>query len=168
VTILGLMFALALQPPAATVIDRIMAVVGTEPIMLSDVAAATEFQLVDVPAGTSNPTAYVLDQLIRRRLILTEVDRFQPPEPDPIEITIRVDELRRRAGSPEAFQRALAVTGMTLDQLRRYIGDDLRIRTYILQRFGPDRSQADLKAAVDAWVSDLRRRTQISVLYQGT
>jgi hypothetical protein len=94
------------------------------------------------------------------------VDRFQPPEPDESEIRTRVDDLERRAGSPDAFQRELAVTGMTRDQLRRYIRDDLRIRTYLLERFGTNRPEAEFNAAVDAWVLELRKRTQISVLYQ--
>jgi len=163
----ALLLALLVQQPTSAIIDRIMAVVGTDPIMLSDVTAATEFHLTEVPAGTADPTAYVLEQLIRRALILDEVDRFQPPMPDEVEITVRVDDVERRAGSPAAFERALAVTGMTRDQLRRYIRDDLRIRTYLLQRFGADRSEADFKAAVDDWAADLRRRAQVTVLYQG-
>ena len=168
-----LLLAFALQQPAppapsgAVVIDRILAVVSTRPIMLTDVSAAIEFHLVDVPPGTADPTAYVLDRMIRRTLILTEVDRFQPPAPDETEITRRVDDIERRAGSPAAFERALAVTGTTRDQLRRFIRDDLRIRTYVLQRFGADRPEAEVNQRVDAWVGDLRRRTEISVLYQG-
>jgi len=164
----AVLLTLVLQQPAATVIDRIMAVVGSDPIMLSDVTAATDFHLIRAPAGTADPTAYVLDQLIRRALMLEEVDRFQPPVPDESEITVRVDELERRAGSPAAFQRALEVTGMTRDQLRHYIRDDLRIRTYLLQRFGANRPASEFDAAIDAWVADLRRRTQITVLYQGS
>ena len=168
-----LLLALALQRPAqpapsgGVVIDRILAVVSTRPIMLTDVSAAIEFHLVDIPPGTADPTAYVLDRMIRRTLLLTEVDRFQPPAPDETEITRRFDDIERRAGSPAAFERALAVTGTTRDQLRRFIRDDLRIRTYVLQRFGADRPEAEVNQRVDAWVGDLRRRTEISVLYQG-
>ena len=167
------LLALALQQPGqpaqagAVVIDRILAVVSTQPIMLTDVSAAIEFHLVDVPPGTADPTAYVLDRMIRRTLILTEVDRFQPPAPDEAEITRRIDDMERRAGSPEAFERALAVTGTTRAQLHRFIRDDLRIRTYVLQRFGADRPETEVNAKVDAWVADMRRRTEISVLYQG-
>ena len=167
------LLALALQQPGqpaqagAVVIDRILAVVSTQPIMLTDVSAAIEFHLVDVPPGTADPTAYVLDRMIRRTLILTEVDRFQPPAPDEAEITRRIDDRERRAGSPEAFERALAVTGTTRAQLHRFIRDDLRIRTYVLQRFGADRPETEVNAKVDAWVADMRRRTEISVLYQG-
>ena len=45
-------------------------------------------------------------------------------------------QLERRAGSTAAFDKALAVTGTTREQLRRYIRDDLRITTYLNQRFG--------------------------------
>lgn len=162
-----LVLALAFQQPSAAVIDRIMAVVGGQPVMLSDVTAAATFQLVDVPAGTADPTQYILGRLIRRTLVLAEVDRFQPPQPDDTEITTRIDDLARRAGSPEGFQRELAMTGMTREQLQRYIRDDLRIRTYLLERFGANRPEAEFNAAVDAWVLELRRRAQITVLYQG-
>ncbi len=165
---LAVLIALALQPSTATVIDRIMAVVGSQTIMLSDVTAASVFHLVEPPPGTADPTAYVLGRLIRRTLILAEVDRFQPPQPDELEITIRVDALEKQAGSPQAFQQQLAVTGLTRDQLRRHIRDDLRIRTYLLERFGADRPEVEFNTMVDAWVGELRRRTQITVLYQRT
>jgi hypothetical protein len=167
-----LLLALVLQQPgqpdhsAAVVIDRILAVVSTQPIMLTDVTAATQFHLVDVPPGTADPTAYVLDRLIRRTLILAEVDRFQPPAPDETEITRRIDDMERRAGSPGAFEQAFAVTGTTRDQLRRFIRDDLRIRTYALQRFGAEHTETEVNERMDAWVADLRRRTEVSVLYQ--
>jgi hypothetical protein len=164
-----LLLALLLAPAAPLVndvIDRIMAVVGTQPITLSDVAAAQQFQLVEVPAGTADPRGYVLDRLVDRTLTLTEVDRFQPPEPDPIEITLRVDQMQARAGSAAAFDRALAMTGTTRDQLRRFVRDSLRLDTYVNQRFGTILDPVERSAAIASWVTDLRRRAQITVLYR--
>lgn len=152
----------------AELIDRIMAVVGGQPVTLSDVNAALQFRLVEPPAGTRDPRAYALDRLIERVLILNEVDRFQPPEPDPIEITIRVDELERGAGSAAAFERALNVTGMTREQLRRHIRDDLRTATYFNQRFGANTPPAERTAAIAAWLAELRRRAEITMQYQPT
>jgi hypothetical protein len=151
---------------SAVTIDRVMAVVSSQPIMLSDATAAIEFRLVVVPAGTADPEGYVLDRLIRRRLILAEVERFQPPEPDPIEITVRIDDMEKRAGSAAAFDKALAVTGLTREQLRRQIRDDLRIDTYLNERF-PERPDVDRAAAIDSWAGELRKRTEVTVLYQG-
>ena len=75
--------------------------------------------------------------------MLTEVERFQPPEPDPVEITLRDRRDRGARGLAGRFARSLAVTGMTRDQLRRYIRDDLRSTTYLNQRFGASRPTPD-------------------------
>lgn len=151
---------------SAQVIDRIMAVVGGRPIILSDVHAAIQFRLIEPPPGTPDPLGYALERLVERTLVLAEVERFQPPEPDPIEIAVRVDDLQRRAGSEAAFDRALSVTGMTREQLRRHIRDDLRITTYLNQRFGST-TAADRAAAIATWVAELRRRADVTVLYRG-
>jgi hypothetical protein len=150
----------------AEVIDRIMAVVGAQPITLSDVTAALQFHLVQPPEGTRDPLAFAMDRLIDRTLMLAEVDRFQPPEPDPVEITIRIDQMERAAGSTAAFEKALQVTGSTRDRLRRFIRDDLRIATYMNQRFGAAVATADRDTAVAGWIAELRRRAEITVPYQ--
>lgn len=151
----------------ADLIDRIMAVVGGQPITLSDVTAALQFHLIEPPQGAPDPLAYTVDRLIDRTLVLAEVQRFQPPEPDPIEMTIRIDDLERRAGSAAAFEKALAVTGLTREQLRRHLRDDLRITTYLNQRFGANNAAADRRAAINTWESELRKRADVTVLYGG-
>jgi hypothetical protein len=163
--ILVILLLVCARAANADVIDRIMAVVGGQPITLSDVNAARLFRLADVPAGTSDPIGYALDRLIERTLILSEVERFQPPEPDPIEITIRIDEIERRFGSPAAFDTALAVTGTTRDQLRRYLRDDLRITTYLNQRFGASTDPAERRTAITTWLAELRKRADVTMLY---
>jgi hypothetical protein len=152
--------------PRAEIIDRVMAVVGGQPITLSDVHAVLLFRFVDPPAGTRDPLAYALDRSIERTLMLAEVDRFQPPEPAPVEIALRIEELEQRAGSAAAFERALAVTGTSREQLRRRIRDDLRIATYLNQRFGADREAAERAAAIAAWTAEIRRRAEVIVQYQ--
>jgi hypothetical protein len=150
------------QSPSA-VIDRIMAVVDGQTITLSDVNAALEFGLIQPAAGTGDPLAFVLDRMIERTLMLAEVERFQPPEPDPIEITIRADAIEKRSGTA-AFDKTLSVTGTTREQLRQFIRDDLRITTYLNRRFG---DTAERQPAIAAWVSELRRRADITVQYKG-
>ena len=162
-----LLIALAFAVPArAELIDRIMAVVAGQPVTLSDVSAVLQFRLIQPPAGTRDPLGFVLDRSIERLLMLSEVDRFQPPEPDPVMTTIRIDELERNAGSAEAFEKVLAVTGTTRDQLRRYIRDDLRITTYLNQRFGANTPPQERATAIASWLGELRRRAEITVQYQ--
>jgi len=166
VTIVVLL-VLCARAVSADVIDRILAVVAGQPILLSDVSAARQFQLVEIPAGATDPVAYTVERLIDRTLMLAEVERFQPPEPDPIEMTIRVDALERRAGSAAAFDRLLSITGMTRDELRRYLRNDLRITTYLNQRFGANAAAADRGAAIRTWLAELRKRAGVTVLARG-
>jgi hypothetical protein len=153
--------------PSAEVIDRIMAVVSGQPITLSDVNAALLFRLIDAAPGTGDPLAFALDRLIERDLVLAEVDRFQPPEPAPVEIALRIQELEQRAGSAGGFEKTLAVTGTSREELRRHIRDDLRIATYLNQRFGVNRDPAERAAAIAAWTAEIRRRAEITVQYRG-
>lgn len=163
-TLLLILWATA--APRAEIIDRIMAVVGGQPITLSDVNAALLFRLVEPPSGTADPLAHALDRLIDRSLILGEVDRFQPPEPAPVEIELRITELQQRSGSPEAFARSLMVTGLSREQLQRRIRDDLRITTYLNQRFGTNVDAAERATAIARWTTEIRRRADVIVQYQ--
>lgn len=162
-TILVLALLAGASAAPADVIDRLMAVVSGRTITLSDVTAALQLHLVEAPAATKDPADYAVERLVERTLILAEVERFQPPEPDPVEITIRVDALARTVGSAAALDKLLAVTGMTRDQLRRHIRDDLRITTYLNQRFGGT-DTPERQASVRAWVSELRKRADVTVL----
>ena len=160
--------ALLMLSPAVDVdvIDRIMAVVGTQPITLSEVAGVMQFEAVTVPSGTKDPTAYVLDHLIERSLMLAEVDRFQPPDPDPSEIAREIERVQAKFGSADAFDKALIVTGATREQLRRYVRDSLRMQIYLNQRFGTILDPVEREESIGAWVRELRRRAQVTVLYR--
>ena len=154
---------LVAAPARAEIIDRVMAVVSGEPITLSDVNAAAILRLVTPESAQTDPVSAVLDRLIQRTLVLGEVDRYQPPEPAPEEIDRRYAAIVQRAGGDAALQHVFAVTGMTPDQLRRWLRDDLRIETYFNQRFGttdPSRGQM-----IAEWLRGLRRRADVTVLY---
>jgi parvulin-like peptidyl-prolyl isomerase len=148
---------------AADVIDRVMAAVNRQPILLSDVNAALVFELVPRPQG-GDPLASTLDRLIERTLILEEVERFQPPEPAPEEIDKRVDAIVQRFGARAAFEKGLASVGMTEAQLRARIRDDLRSATYINQRFG-ETDPGARETLIAEWAAGLRRRADVTIPY---
>jgi hypothetical protein len=127
-----------LRPSAAgaEIIDRILAVVDREIITLSDVNGAILFGLVEIPRDTTDKTQAALDRLIERRLTLTEVERYAPPEPADAVVDAAVAARRARFADSAQFEAALAAAGLTADQLRRHLRDDLRIEIYLLQRFG--------------------------------
>jgi len=147
----------------AEVIDRMMATVNRQPILLSDVNAARMFQLAAAPDG-GDPISSTLDRLIERALILEEVERYQPPEPAREEIDKRIEAIRQRMGTPDAFQRALATVGLSEEQLRGIIRNDLRITTYINERFAETEAGAR-ETLIAEWVVSLRRRAEVNVLY---
>ena len=121
--------------PSAEIVDRILAVVGGELIMLSDATAAVRFGLVQAPAGTDDPIVPALNALIDRQLQLVEVNRYLPPEPTPEAIDERLAEIRARFATQEAYDAALAESGVTQAQLRSRVRDSLRIQSYRNQRF---------------------------------
>jgi hypothetical protein len=119
---------------SADIIDRVLAVADGALITQSDALGAMRLGLVTVPKeGESLPA--VLDALIERRLILAEVDRYAPPDPAGADVERALEAVRTRVGSA-ALDAALLETGSSLDQLRRYLRDDLRIEAYLQQRFG--------------------------------
>lgn len=120
----------------AQILDRILAVVGGTPITLSDVNAAIVLGLVAVDRGAPDAERAVLDALVERRLQLSEVDRYLPPEPPPAAIDAGVAEIRARFATAEAFDAAMRETGMTPAALRATVRDSLRIASYLQQRFG--------------------------------
>lgn len=127
---------------SGVVLDRILAVVSGGLILQSDVNAATRLGLVTVPAE-GDRIQVALDRLIERQLMLLEVDRYAPPEPSGAEIDAALAELDKRIGSGVVLDAILRETGYTVQQLRLYMRDDLRIRAYVLQRFGASASPGD-------------------------
>jgi hypothetical protein len=128
------MMASIAAPRAEEVLDRVLAVVSGDLILQSDVVAAREMRLVQVPAG-GDPIRAVLSQLIDRSLILAEVERYAPPEPPAAAAERELDAVRRRFPSAEAFQAALARSGIDEGHLRETIRQNLRINAYLDQRF---------------------------------
>ena len=95
--------------PRAEIIDRILAVVGGDPIMQSDVLAAMRFGIVEVPQGAPDPLRVAIDLLIDRRLQLTEVNRYLPPEPTPAQLEARmaaIDAEKYLEGLPQHLGEA--------------------------------------------------------------
>jgi hypothetical protein len=119
----------------AEIIDRILAVVSGGLILQTDVVAATRLGLATPPEGSTDPIQGVLDRLIERQLMLIEVDRYGPAEPPRGAIDAALLEIDKRVGSGERMSAILRETGMTVDQLRLRVRDDLRVRAYLDQRF---------------------------------
>lgn len=132
--VLSLLLGGAALRAQGEIIDRVLAVVSGAIITQSDVDAAIALGLVET-SGAPDPRRAALDRLIARELTLREVRRYLPPEPAEDAILGRVEEAGRRHPSPEAFEALLSRVGMDSSRLRERIRDDLRIRSYLDERF---------------------------------
>ena len=149
-------------PARAETIDRVLAVVAGQLITLTDVTAALDLRL-QATDGAADPVRAVLSKLIDRELILSEVDRYAPPEPTAEAVDREVQRVLARFPSQEALDAALARSGIDEKHLRETLRQDLRMRAYLDQRFtaATDRRQALL----DDWMAGLRRRGDVIDLY---
>jgi hypothetical protein len=119
---------------AAEIIDRVLAVAAGDVILLSDVIAARDFGLVP-PGDAADPIREVLSRLIDRALVLAEVNRYAPPEPEAADVDRALAEVRARFPTREAFDDRLGRAGLKEAHLRETLRGDLRIRAYLEQRF---------------------------------
>jgi hypothetical protein len=151
---------LVLAPAQQTTIDRILAVVNGDLVTLSDVRAARVLKLV--PADATD--AAVLDVLVERRLVLTEMRRFQAADPAPAVFAARKAAWQARLGTvalPPLFEDA----GVEPEFLDRWLTDDLRREAYLDQRFAAlDASRRT--EAIRLWIEALRVRANVSYRIQ--
>lgn len=119
----------------AEILDRILATVGGTLILQSDAVAAVRLGFLQVPSGQADPLQWALDRLIERRLMLLEVDRYGPPEPDRVEIDAQMAEIDKRFASGQQLDTILREAGLSVGQLRLHVRDELRLDAYLKQRF---------------------------------
>lgn len=177
----SLLSALCPVSVSAEIIDRVLAILPGQIVTLSDVEAALDLGLVEVPAGADR-IAGGLSALIDRMLMLNEVRRVAPAEPSPASIDARVARIRQRSGTPAELARVLATRGLDEKVVRLFAADDLRLASYLDERFSAAAQPTDeeirqagesarqrladerRRALIDAWTAELRRRADVTVL----
>lgn len=145
----ALMFA---QPQ---LLDRTLALVGGQPITLSDARAAVALGLIDDPGKS---LADVTTRLVDRELVLREVQRYAPAPPADSAVEARLAEVRQQLGS--ALPNILDAHGFTETRLRAWIRDNLRTQSYLAQRF----ASASLPSDVEVSAAYARRRAEFDKL----
>ena len=166
---------------SAEVIDRVLAILPGQIVTLSDVEAALDLGVVEVPPGADR-IAGGLTALVDRMLMLNEVRRVAPPEPSAAAIDARVARIRQRLGTPAAMSRVLATRGLDEKVVRLFAADDLRLAAYLDERFSAAAQPTDeeirqageparqrltderRRALIEAWTAELRRRADVTVL----
>ena len=144
VLIAALAILLASSVQASQTIDRLVAVVGGDPIFLSDLRQTEQLKLIDpeaplalVTAMTGVPAGQMpLERLINRRLVLAEVTRYQQPGPPAADIDRALEIWSARFPDAAARDAAIdAAAGGSRAVVRAFLADSLRIERYLDQRF---------------------------------
>ena len=156
-------FAMAIAAAAApaqdgeALLDRALATVDGRVITLSDVRTAARFGLVDTEGA--DIVAVTLERLIDRTLMLAEVERYVPPEPEAGAVRERVDRIRARFANDDAFRSALRVAGIGGSFVEGWARNDLRIERYLEERFAgaAEPTDEDVIAYIRRHEADLQR-----------
>ena len=104
--------------------------------------------------------------LIRRRLVLDEVDRYVLDDPPAVEVAERMKSVIERLGGQSALNPVLAAVGYTEGDLEQVLRDDLRVSAYLSGRFPlateSTREEAMVRQGlIDAWIASLVDRADV-------
>lgn len=131
--IAGIFFLVAAVTFAQEVIDRIVARVDTDIILLSEVRALARYQLfVD---GKSETDAEILDRLIDQWVVRNEAKAALFPQPSDEEVKRSLERLKRSFSSPEEFEERKKQSGLTDEDVERMLRAQLYLGNYLDSRF---------------------------------
>lgn len=114
---------------SAKIVDKIVAQVNDEIITLSELEQVTKYSQGKPGASPTDNEAYrrqMLDVLIDRKLAKAEAKRFGMTVPEK-DLRKALDDIKQRNGFPddEALSKALAKDGMTMEQLRQQLSEQI-------------------------------------------
>lgn len=128
------------------VVDRIVARVENDIILLSDIQGLGRYQeLVD---GKSESESAILDRLIDQWIVRSEAEVSRFPQPDDAEIDRGVSRVVKSFGSPEEYEVRKRQSGLSDAHVRKIVAAQLYLSNYLDSRFRPS-AQIDEKAIED-------------------
>jgi hypothetical protein len=120
---------------AQDVIDRIVARVETDIILLSDVRQLNRYQVfLD---GKAQSDEDILNRLIDQWIVRSEAGVARFPQPPDEDVNRSIERLKRSFSSPEEFQLRQKNSGLTEDDIRRFVRAQLYLSNYLDSRFRP-------------------------------
>ena len=142
---------------AQEVVDRIVARVETEIILESDVRQLSRYQaFLD---GKPQSDADILNRLIDQWIVRSEAGVARFPQPSEEDVNRSIERLKRSFSSPEEFQTRQKQSGITDDEIRRFVRAQLYLSNYLDSRFRPS-IQIDEKAIEEFYRSRVVPRAE--------
>lgn len=120
---------------AQETVDRIVARVENDIVLLSDIRALSRYQqLVD---GKSETEPQILDRLIDQWIVRTEADVAHFPHPSDTDIDRGLLRLQKSFPSTEEYEARKKQTGLSESEVRGIVASQLYFSNYLDSRFRP-------------------------------
>lgn len=120
---------------AQEVVDRIIARVENDVILLSDVRALGRYQqFLD---GKSETDAQILDRLIDQWIVRTEADVSHSPRPSETDIDRGLTRVQDSFGSEQEYEAKRKQAGLGEQDVRAMVASQLYLSNYLDSRFRP-------------------------------
>lgn len=120
---------------AQEVVDRIVARVENDVILLSDVRALSRYQqFLD---GKSESDARVLDRLIDQWIVRTEADVSRSPRPSEADIDRDLSRVRNSFDSEQEYEARRKQAGLNEQDVHAMVASQLYLSNYLDSRFRP-------------------------------
>jgi parvulin-like peptidyl-prolyl isomerase len=142
---------------AQEVIDRIVARIESDIILLSEVQALSRYQqLVD---GKSESDAQILDRLIDQWIVRSEAETAQFPRPSDEDIAAGIDRVEKSFTSSGEYEARRRQAGLTDTDVKNMVAAQLYLSNYLDSRFRPS-AQIDPKDVEDFYQKAVVPRAQ--------
>lgn len=157
--LLGLALALAAgcQAAAQEVVDRMVARVENDVILLSEVHALSRYEILT--EGKSESDAEILEQLINRWVVRTEAETSHFPHPSDAEGQRGMERLANSFSSPGEYEGRKKQSGLSDAEIRSLVMSQLYLSSYLESRFRPG-VRVDSKAVEEFYENGVVQRAK--------
>lgn len=162
----------------AEIVDRMVAVAGNRVITWSDVMAEARYEAFLLgrepppPDDLARPDARepilskLFSKLIDQRLLEQDRDALPFSSPDESETQRRLEEVRRRFPSPEAYRQALALHRLSEAELIEHLEQETNLMVFVERRLRPqvrlDPGETE-RHYQETFAPELRQREQAAI-----
>lgn len=133
--LIALLMPSAKARPQEEVVDRIVARVENDIILLSDIRELARYQ--QFADGKAEPEEQILDRLIDQWIVRNEAQVALFPEPKQEDVQRSLARLKRSFSSPDEFEERKKQSGLSEDDILRILKFQLYLSNYLDTRFRP-------------------------------
>jgi hypothetical protein len=121
--------------PAQKVIDRIVARVDDDIILLSDLRELGEYQ--QLVEGKSESDAQLLDRLIDQWIVRKEAETARFPLPADADVERSLERWKKSFATPEDYEERRKQAGLSEAEVRQIVQMQVYLNNYLDSRFRP-------------------------------